>query len=43
MEHLSIDPGTRLRKRWGIFGYITSNINVMLDTIQEENRQEAAA
>jgi signal transduction histidine kinase len=37
MENIRHDPSFRLRKRWGIFGYISSNINQMLDTIHEDN------
>ncbi|NLE34550.1 MAG: hypothetical protein GX622_05570 [Bacteroidales bacterium] len=36
MERIQYNPSLRLRKRWGIFGYITSNVNSMLDTIEEE-------
>ncbi|MBE0653741.1 MAG: hypothetical protein IH594_08080, partial [Bacteroidales bacterium] len=37
MENIMLDPEVRLRKRWGIFGYISSNINDMLDTINQDN------
>ncbi len=30
----------RLTNRWGIFKYIASNVNMMLDTIEEEDRQK---
>lgn len=36
METIRYNSSLRLRKRWGVFGYITSNINSMLDTIEEE-------
>jgi signal transduction histidine kinase len=36
METIRYDSSRRLRKRWGVFGYITDNINYMLDTIEEE-------
>lgn len=36
MEQIRFNSSLRLRKRWGMFGYITSNINQMLDTIEEE-------
>jgi signal transduction histidine kinase len=39
MENIRNDPELRLRKRWGIFGYISSNINQMLETIDKENMQ----
>ncbi len=39
MESIRYNRAFRLRKRWGIFGYISSNINDMLDTIEEENSQ----
>jgi len=39
MEQIRHNPSLRLRRRWGIFGYITSNINYMLDTIEEEVNQ----
>jgi signal transduction histidine kinase len=39
MENIRHDPSFRLRKRWGIFGYISSNINEMLETIEKENLQ----
>ena len=39
MEQIRHNPSLRLRKRWGMFGYITSNINYMLDTIEEEVNQ----
>lgn len=39
MENIRHNPSFRLRKRWGIFGYISSNINDMLHTIEEENSQ----
>jgi signal transduction histidine kinase len=39
MEQIRYNPSLRLRKRWGIFRYITSNINFMLDTIEEDTRQ----
>jgi len=39
MEQIRYNPSLRLRRRWGIFGYITSNINSMLDTIEEEVNQ----
>lgn len=31
------NTGYRLKKRWGIFGYIAATINEMLDTIEKEN------
>jgi signal transduction histidine kinase len=31
------NTGYRLKKRWGIFGYIASTINEMLDTIEKED------
>lgn len=37
MEIIRQHPSGRLQKRWGIFGYISSNINEMLDTIEEDN------
>lgn len=37
MENIRYNPSLRLRRKWGIFGYISSNINGMLDTIEEEN------
>jgi two-component system, NtrC family, sensor histidine kinase HydH len=39
MENIRNDPAFRLRKRWGIFGYISSNVNQMLETIEKENIQ----
>jgi len=39
MEGIRYNPSLRLRRRWGIFGYISSNINGMLDTIEEEDNQ----
>ncbi|MCJ7820323.1 MAG: hypothetical protein MUP53_03895, partial [Bacteroidales bacterium] len=39
MEGIRYNPSLRLRRRWGIFGYISSNINGMLDTIEEEDSQ----
>ena len=39
MEEIRKDSALRLKKRWGIFGYISSNINEMLDTIEKDNRQ----
>lgn len=39
LEQIRHNPSLRLRKRWGIFGYITTNINYMLDTIEEEVNQ----
>ena len=39
MESIKQDLAFRLRKRWGIFGYISSNINEMLDIIEGENNQ----
>jgi two-component system, NtrC family, sensor histidine kinase HydH len=39
MENIRNDPAFRLRKRWGIFGYISSNVNQMLETIEKENFQ----
>lgn len=39
MEKIRTDPAFRLRKRWWIFGYISSNINEMLDTIEKDNNQ----
>ena len=39
MENIRHNPAFRLRKRWGIFGYISSNINDMLDTIEKENKK----
>ncbi len=37
MENIRYNPSLRLRRKWGIFGYISSNINGMLNTIEEEN------
>jgi len=39
MEQIRYNPSLRLRKRWGVFGYITSNINHMLNTIEEAVNQ----
>ncbi len=39
IEKIRYNPSLRLRKRWGMFGYISSNINHMLDTIEEEVNQ----
>ena len=39
MENIKYNPSLRLRNKWGIFGYISSNINGMLDTIEAENSQ----
>ncbi|MDO9257484.1 MAG: ATP-binding protein [Bacteroidales bacterium] len=39
MEKIMLDPEVRLRKRRGIFGYISSNINDLLDTIYKDNLQ----
>lgn len=39
MENISNNSSFRLKKRWGIFGYISSNINEMLDTIEKDNRK----
>jgi signal transduction histidine kinase len=39
MEGIRYNPALRLSKRWGIFGYIASSINDMLNTIEEENSQ----
>lgn len=39
MENIRNSPSYRLRKRRGIFGYISSNINEMLSSIEEENNQ----
>jgi signal transduction histidine kinase len=39
LEQIRHNPSLRLRKRWGMFGYITTNINYMLDTIEEEVNQ----
>jgi signal transduction histidine kinase len=39
MEGIRHNPALRLRKRWGIFGYIAASINDMLNTIEEENSQ----
>jgi signal transduction histidine kinase len=39
MEQIRTDPTLRLRRRWWIFGYISSNINEMLDTIERDNNQ----
>ncbi len=36
MVTIRYNSSMRLRKRWGVFGYITSSINYMLDTIEEE-------
>lgn len=39
MEEIRKNSALRLKKRWGIFGYISSNINEMLDTIEKDNRK----
>ena len=39
MEEIRQNSTLRLKKRWGIFGYISSNINEMLDTIEKDNRE----
>jgi signal transduction histidine kinase len=39
MQVIRHNPALRLQKRWGMFGYITSNVNDMLNTIEEENSQ----
>ncbi|MEI6275721.1 MAG: ATP-binding protein [Prolixibacteraceae bacterium] len=39
MENIRHNSAFRLKKRWGIFGYISSNINEMLDTIEKDNRK----
>jgi signal transduction histidine kinase len=39
MEEIRQNTALRLKKRWGIFGYISSNINGMLDTIENDNRE----
>ena len=39
MENIRNNSSFRLKKRWGIFGYISSNINEMLDTIEKDNRK----
>ncbi|MEI7423077.1 MAG: ATP-binding protein [Prolixibacteraceae bacterium] len=39
MEEIRKNSTLRLKKRWGIFGYISSNINEMLDTIEKDNRK----
>jgi|APIni6443716594_1056825.scaffolds.fasta_scaffold02209_2 signal transduction histidine kinase len=39
MQKIMLDPEVRLRKRRGIFGYISSSINDLLDTINEDNLQ----
>jgi signal transduction histidine kinase len=37
LENISKSRGYRLKKRWGIFGYISSTVNEMLQTIDSEN------
>lgn len=37
LGNISKSHGYRLRKRWGIFGYIASTVNEMLQTIETEN------
>lgn len=39
MEEIRKNSSLRLKKRWGIFGYISANINEMLDTIEKDNRK----
>jgi len=36
------DPGYRMRKRWGMFGYISATINDMLTTMETENIKRRA-
>lgn len=33
------DPGYRMKRRWGMFGYISATINDMLSTIEKENKR----
>lgn len=40
LENIRQDPSLRLKKRWGIFGYISANINEMLDKIEKDNRKQ---
>jgi signal transduction histidine kinase len=42
LKNIQSNPDFRLRQRFGIFGYITSNINEMLETLAEDNRQQQA-
>jgi signal transduction histidine kinase len=37
MGKIKDNPSLRLSRKWGIFRYISSNINDMLDTIEKEN------
>lgn len=39
MGNIRSNASFRLRKRWGIFGYISANINEMLTSIEQENNQ----
>lgn len=36
------NPGYRLSRRWGIFGYIAESVNKMLDTIESEHTKREA-
>jgi len=40
LQRVGSDPSVRLKKRWGIFTYISMSVNKMLDTINMENRQK---
>jgi len=42
LKNIQSNPDFRLRPRVGIFGYITTNINEMLETLAEDNRQQQA-
>ncbi len=39
LQRAGQNTSLRLKKRWGIFKYISSSVNMMLDTIEEEDRQ----
>ncbi|MBE0673786.1 MAG: hypothetical protein IH591_03910 [Bacteroidales bacterium] len=39
LVNISNNPGYRMKKRWGIFGYISATINDMLATIESENQR----
>jgi signal transduction histidine kinase len=39
LQKVGKNPSFRLKERWGIFTYISQSVNIMLDTIADENTQ----